>query len=93
MRRYPARHNRDECVKRGDARHFILFVLVSLLVYNDNGLHLFSPWKLGDQEVAGDAADTVTAHCEEGCRNEPSYFYFFFGGGGLLCLCGFFVLI
>lgn len=52
---YPAHHNCDECVKRSDARHFILFVLVSLLVYNDNGLHLFSPMDVGrgDQEVAG----------------------------------------
>lgn len=48
----PAHHKRDECVKRSDARHFIFFVLVSPLVYNDNGSGLFSRWKSGDQGVA-----------------------------------------
>lgn len=84
---YPVHHNCDECVKRSDASHFILFVLVSLLVYNNNGLHLFSQWKSGDQEVAGEATDRGRGDGKESCRHKLSCFHaalfllLFFGGG------------
>lgn len=50
----PVHPNCDECV---NTRHFILFVLVSVLVYNDNGFNLFSQWKSRDREVVGKATD------------------------------------
>lgn len=62
---YPAHHNCDECVKRSDARNFIPFVLVSLLVYNYNGLHLFFQCESGDHEVAGDATDASRRRAAE----------------------------
>lgn len=57
MPAYPAHHiqhtlKSDECVKRSDARNFILFVLVSFLVHNSSGLRSFSRWKSGLSEVA-----------------------------------------